>query len=474
MDTFFTLLKKGMVATIFTIFAFVGTYTPQVWNDVEYAHAGGGLSGGATEPTQILNKLELIPINISDAISAAKNTLVAGYTWLLQNKELVLDGIAWYAAKAVVQSMVQSLINWINSGFEGSPAFVQDLEGFLRNAADEAIGEYIQELGALGSFICDPFRLDVQIAVALEYQRTRVNQPAPTCTLTGIIDNLDGFLSGEPGSFNQGGWNDWFDVTSQPESYTPYGAVLSGQTGATLKILNTKGEEAAKLEWGDGFLSGEICNLVSGADVTTEECFISKPGKIIEEALSFNLDSGRQSLITADEINEIIAALLGQLANTAITGVAGLLGVGTSASSPPVYPDFDPSYYLDSEAVRDDAISSSLTAMQDALSTQSSYLALATNIRPQLVALINDPNTDIATTISAENALAEVDAVIANTPSNISTLNVLISDYGALGNSTTPTDSAERSDILSAFNNLSLYSEYQIEASEASWNDLLN
>ena len=61
--------------------------------------------------------------------------------------------------------------------------------------------------------------------------------------------------------------------------------------------------------------------------VPTEDCFISTPGKIIEEQLSFNLDSGRQSLVAADEINEILGALIGFLAEEALTGIGGLLGL---------------------------------------------------------------------------------------------------------------------------------------------------
>lgn len=50
---------------------------------------------------------------------------------------------------------------------------------------------------------------------------------------------------------------------------------------------------------------------------------------MIVEALNNHIDTGRESLITADEINEIIGALIGQLANTALSGAAGLLGLSS-------------------------------------------------------------------------------------------------------------------------------------------------
>lgn len=297
MDTFFCYLKKTLVATMFVIFGLVATYTPQDWNRIQTAEAGG-LGGGYTS----------VQGAISDAADLVWQSVSTGYhiisAWAEQNlwmKDTLFDGIAWAIAKAVVSSLVQSLINWINSGFKGSPMFIQDLKKFMINMADEAIGNYISELGGLGSLICAPFRLDIQIAVALEYQKSRSNQQtAPKCTLTGVIKNIEGFMDSAIGSFDQGGWEDWFSITSKPDVYTPYGAELAAKSDAYVRVLNAKGEEVAKVNWGAGFLSGEICEMVHGNGTSQEECFISKPGKIIEEALSFNLDSGRQSLIADD------------------------------------------------------------------------------------------------------------------------------------------------------------------------------
>ncbi|MEN9922482.1 MAG: hypothetical protein RL097_759, partial [Candidatus Parcubacteria bacterium] len=425
MDTFFTFLKKSLVAMMFVMFAFVATYIPQDWNKVETVHAGG-LAGGALEVTQLAQK-------IADGIF---QTIANGYAqisaWASNNlwiKEFKLDGIAWAIAKTIISSMVQDLVQWINSGFEGSPMFVQDLEGFLRNAADVAIGGYIEELGGSASFLCDPFKLDIQVAVALQYQKSRVYQPADKCTLTGVIDNIEGFMSGVQGSFSEGGWNDWFDITSKPEVYTPYGAQLAAQTGATVRILNTKGEEAAKLEWGAGFLSGEICEMVDGAGTPKEECFISKPGKIIQEALTFNLDSGRQSLITADEFNEIIAALLGQLANTALTGAAGLLGL--SGGTGHTYTGFSSGTYLGdmSNSSLNTLTGDLLATMKDARDTQMQYRTLAGVYQPQLFNLSIDPDARAATREAAAEASDDALAIITTTTNNITKLDTLIADY---------------------------------------------
>lgn len=457
-------MKKTLVATVFIMFALVATYIPQDWNRIELAHAGAA-GGGATEPTQILNNIQLVGVNMWTAISAAADPITAWATGSEWVKDNLLDGIGWKIAKFIVSSMIKSLVNWINSGFKGSPLFIQDFGAFLRNAADEAIGQYISELGGLGSFVCSPFKLDIQIAVALEYQGLRKGG-APKCTLSGIINNIQNFVGGSVGSFDQGGWNDWFDITAQPSVYTPYGAELAAKTEAYVRIVNARGEEAAKVDWGGGFLSGELCEPVVGPDGPNEECWITKPGKIIQEALSFNLDSGRQSLVAADEINEIIAALLGQVAQAALSGAAGLLGL--SGGTGYTYSGFSGGSYL-GEMTEQSFGSNGITDLIDARQVQVDYQNLATTYRPLLLARSVDPKAKAQEQTSAASEAAFALTIIGNTTANIVAIDALITKYNA-----TTSDMTTKSDVLIAFSNLSLYTQSDINISRTTWDTILN
>lgn len=463
METFFTLLKKSIVASVFMVFALVATYTPQDWNKVQTAEAWF-----STEPTQIANNVELIFDVVVNTLSEGWNYVTSWASNNLWIKESVLDGIAWTLAKSVISSMVDSLVNWINSGFKGSPMFVQDLSRFLTDVADRVMGEYLQNLGGLGSFLCDPFKLDIQIALALQYQRSRIDQPAPTCTLSGVINNISGFLDGAQGSFGEGGWNDWFDITSQPETYTPYGAALAAQTGAHVRILNAKGEEAFKLEWGDGFLSGEICQIVSGANGDTEECAITKPGKIIEEALSFNLDSGRQSLVTADEMNEIISALLGQLAQTALTGAAGLLGL--SGGTGFTYSGFNGGSYLSQMQTESATVSTNpgLKVLEDARDLETNYRDLAIAKKVELQEIAASTTAPASIVAAANAAIIETDQVIFDTTGNLLNLNSLISDYSAA------TNASEQARVMNDYSTLPLHTQADVNTSWSSWNAVIS
>jgi hypothetical protein len=468
MDSFFHLLKKSLVATVFIIFAFVATYIPQPYNQVHEVEAVGG---GALEVTQLLNNVQLYAVNLATtATQWATNNL-----WV---KEYLLDGIAWTLAKTMISSMVSSLVNWINSGFEGSPMFVQDLQNFLLQTADEVMGEYIEDLGAIGSFICSPFRLDVQVSVALQYDRDRGDgQPAPTCTLSGVIDNIEGFIGG---SFNEGGWKDWFTISATPQTYTPYGSALAAQAGARARVINAQGEEIKLLEFGDGFLSGEICNTVHGPNTTREDCFISKPGKIIEEALSFNLDSGRQSLITADEIDEVISALLGQLANTALTGAAGLLGLSGGTGSSYTKYSYEGSF-------ADQVVSSSFDYSQsrqliaDALAIQTNYRNVAIDYESRLNTYATDPANAGSAQIDAVRAARDtarsiiIDTTGAFPPpftptqdSLIGRLNTILAQYD-----NPSTTDLERLNVIQDYTALNLYTEANVTTSASNWELLL-
>lgn len=467
MDTFFNLLKKSLIALVFVVFGFMATYVPQPFNNIDTVEAGGA-AGGAKEVTQQLNRVQLGIINAATTASKYFDGITSAMTSNLWVKENILDGIGWALAKGMVSSMVQSLVNWINSGFQGSPAFVQDLQGFLLQAGDKAIGEYISKLGALGSFVCSPFRLDVQIAVSLQYNRERANQPAPTCSLSGIVGNFEQFISGD---FSEGGWSNWFKITSTPQTYTPYGAILSAQVGGRAAVINAKGEKMTILDFGDGFLSGEICDVVHGPGGDREDCFISKPGKIIEEALSFNLDSGRQSLIAADEINEVIAALLGQLANKALTGASGLLGL--SAGTGHTYSGYSGGSFVNQLNTQGSNLSNpadSRKLLTDTLTVQLNYSSLVSTYGPLLQAYSTNPINRPDRKAEADKAYKDSQVIATKAASNINAINTMIVNFDA---AVAAGDTSKQASIISEFNKLNAYQEQQVNASESEWRTIL-
>lgn len=265
---------------------------------------------------------------VQDTLSAASNAASAAIADAFFIKEFTLDGIASGLAKMVLKSMTQSILTWINSGFEGSPAFVTDLQQFMVDRADAAAGDFIYNDPDL-NFLCSPFQLDVKVALAVNYQKSAHGGLDAQCTLSNVTDNVEGFLNG---SFSEGGWASWFEVT-QNTNNTPTGAYLAAEAEMYARIIDDRGNTIRELDWGQGFLSFKVCSDTQSSSGAQQNCNISTPGSVIAEQINKSLGAGQDELIEADEINEIIGALFSQLAKQAITGINGLLGLGGSSYS---------------------------------------------------------------------------------------------------------------------------------------------
>ncbi len=417
MDTLFLALKKLLVGTIFVVFAFVMVYVPQApTSQVETVEAAA--SGSVVFDPR--NTLQNFWSTAQETISAATETLGWG-------KSISLDGIAWSLAKRAISMMANEFLNWVNSGFQGRPAFVTDLRGFLTDVADQEFGQFISELGDVGSFICAPFRLDVQIAVAVQYQQGRDGeQSAPTCTLSGVIDNIQGFIDGtDPGR----GLADWLTITATPQTYTPYGAVLSAQAAGRARLINAQGEELQLLEFGGGFLSQSVCELIEGTN--EENCTITTPGVTIAGQLNKVLGAGQDVLVEADEVNEYIGELLGALANQAISGAAGLLGL--SGNTGQSYGGYDGSYL---DALYQESIDGSGNITGTARDNLSDALRSERNYRLEsqlLLDLLTEFILDDENPQGARDVAAILNEEIANeifiSNDNITALTSLLTEY---------------------------------------------
>ena len=463
-DIFFNNLRKILVLTLALMFTFAVVYIPQ-----EYNHHK------TVAPVQAF-----LGVDIPNLV---QNTISAVVSVAIKLKEFVLDGLAWHIAKAIVSRMVASLIDWINSGFKGSPTFVTDFGRILLDVADQEAGRFIESLGEIGSFICSPFKLDIQVALSLKYQSGRDDeQPYEGCTLSGVIDNIEGFLDG---NFKEGGWKDWINITSEAEKYTPYGSELRAQAALQARLVNAKGQKLTEVNVGQGFLSGRVCELFEKpTGGKKEKCTVSKPGKFIQEALSRNTDSGRESLIAADEIDEIIGALIGQIANKAITGAAGLLGL--SAGTGHTYSGYSGGSYTSAASTEGSNTSSSgtggsqdiLQVMTASLNTQQDYKSLADSSIPSIQAYIANTKNPADKRANAQQALNQALEVQQKAPGYITALSDIIDKYTALENErkaagTSPERKTEidqlESALITKYASLGVYSQEALDASYIGW-----
>jgi hypothetical protein len=330
-------------------------------------------------------------IAVEDIGLTITSTLMSLSISSLEQKELVWDGLFYTIAKQALQQMTNDILKWINSGFDGEPAFVTDLAGFLQDIADQVAGDYIygDDLGT----ICTPFQLDTRLQLANDYQEQAYDsgEKQLACTVDDYSDDVGAFINGD---FSAGGWSAWFELVLNPQN-TQVGSSLKAKLIMNDKLAEKEANEREKLDWGDGFRSLEAC---STDDSGEEKCTITTPGSIIKDQASFALEIPALSLINADEMNEVLGALFSNLAQQAITGINGLLGLGGNDSyADNSYGADGTSSYLDAMAEESANMGSTTDAggnkIEQALKTESRVLELEldiTNAIDDLVAEFND------------------------------------------------------------------------------------
>lgn len=454
------------------MFAVVFTYVPQYFNQVPQAQAQFSVgplptieigpivaSNLATAGSTLKTSIESTISAIANGLTSVATSFSASVDAFMFAKESFLDGIAFGIAKAIISSLIGSLIKWINSGFKGSPAFIQDVKRFLLDAADKAAGEFIKDLGGIGSFICSPFKLDIQIALSIKYQQARENDTdADECRLSDIVNNIEDFYND---TFSESSLEDFITITSSPEKYTPYGQVLTAETAMRVKLANAKGQVLTEGNWGGGFLSGKICRLIEGSKGPKESCAISKPGQVIAGSLNKALGAGQDQLVAADEINELIAALIGQLANQAIIGAAGLLGLtpGTGFTTP----GFDGGSFIDAAVRESNNLAASSTAagitissdtLRAAKTVQEDAVSAANQAIPALLSYKNDLANPLEKRDQAEASYNDAVATRDKALGNIPKIDTVQNEFAALEEEAADvnTTSARQQEIIQRMN----------------------
>lgn len=263
-----------------------------------------------------------------------------------------LNALAWTVAKVAIQSMTKSIVNWINSGFEGSPAFETDLNSSLRKLGDGVAQGFLTQIindEAVHSPFIDSLVTKVGAAYYLYSSKDAISAQL-RYTLAETSPNPQAFQAGD---FSQGGWNAWFSSFQNPAN-NPYGAQMIASQALANQVSVAANQRVAELAWGKGFLSWKgdcikgniskdastLMNEVGATGKAAETAYVSSlsdaegcleretktPGSVIESALIANVNSPLHQLELADSINEIVGALAQQLVSKVIGG-EGLSGV---------------------------------------------------------------------------------------------------------------------------------------------------
>ncbi len=225
--TFFSAPKKtnaflGFGDIVFDPTTYVPTWMQQVW---------GGLTSTATQLTAYFESHKFA-------------------NWILEN---VLKRIA----KALLAKMTQSIINWINSDFHGSPLFIQNPRSFFKDIAKSEIRNLIDMIGY------DTFKFPFGPQTALNVINSYKSQLATNAqySLSKVINDPD-LLVRYRNDFNYGGWNGFLVNTQYPQNnYLGFQGIIQQNLASRLEGIFVAPAQTIKenLQQGMGFLSPQNC-----------------------------------------------------------------------------------------------------------------------------------------------------------------------------------------------------------------------
>ena len=94
---------------------------------------------------------------------------------------LSFDGLSFAFANILIDQITADIVTWINTGFDGNPAFVDDLGSFAENVADQYAGAFFESNDL--NWLCSPFQVKVQLALLEDYNRNNIRY---ACTFTEL------------------------------------------------------------------------------------------------------------------------------------------------------------------------------------------------------------------------------------------------------------------------------------------------
>lgn len=216
-----------------------------------------------------------------------------------------LNSIAYCLANKAIEGILHGTIDWVNRGFDGNPAFVDNPEKFFGDIADYELGGLLDELS--GGLLCSNIDASIRVNLIKDYNSQKYGgayNNRRRCTLSDITENVEAFANGD---FSQGGWDSWLEYTTNPYN-NYYGATISVNQDLDERISRSQSVAALELDWNNGYQS--IRDRQTG-EITT-------PGNMIQSQVEKRLNAPIDRLTFADEFNELQNSLINQFVKMSI------------------------------------------------------------------------------------------------------------------------------------------------------------
>lgn len=280
-----------------------------------------------------------------------------------KKREECFNGIAIQLARNQLTSMARNTMNWVNTGFEGNPMYVQDITSFSNSIEKNILEKNIASLGSSNKAY--PYGTDFSRSAINGYRTGSSFRSGGTNFLDTLTSDLGYFLT-DPESyygysektamersqeanerfandFSTGGWNGWLALTQRDQN-NPLGFTMQASQYIADEQNRQTEQNKEELLTNNGFLSQKKCILWQeylDVNIPEEELVINDdgsssyepiynenkrtdndqcvkyevvtPGSIIKDKLTTYINSPERQLELADTINESLNSLFSAL-----------------------------------------------------------------------------------------------------------------------------------------------------------------
>ncbi|PIR69581.1 MAG: hypothetical protein COU47_02390 [Candidatus Niyogibacteria bacterium CG10_big_fil_rev_8_21_14_0_10_46_36] len=227
-------------------------------------------------------------------------------------KEGPYDIAAYTIAKQLWRQLIRDIVGWIQTGnIYGGPLFVQNFDVFFHQLTRDGVAIFIDSLldPITQKNIPSPFRDIITESAVITLNTSSANLKS---SLTGIVPDETVFYK----DLSEGGMIGLREILTTPQSSltgrllvalddADRQAALETQSGST-EISSSEGF------WGYADCIGWIEDFGSGRNVCLGRS-VKTPGSNAQDLLASALESDIDTLEVADELQEIIAAILDRL-----------------------------------------------------------------------------------------------------------------------------------------------------------------
>ncbi len=224
------------------------------------------------------------------------------------------DAFGFCLGNAIIRYIGDATVQWIRSGFDGNPVYVDNPEAFFKNIADVEAGAFVTNVAnGVGVNICAPFKVQVILNTLQRYSRGGYGNQA-SCSLSQIKNNYEQFVNGD---WNAGGFPGWFELIQHQNN--PYGATYLTRLELARQIGARQQTQEKKLERNNGYQTITVCEKTrADGSFDPASCKDQTPAGYVKSQVEARATAPLLRLTIADEFDEIVTELVNQLVKIAI------------------------------------------------------------------------------------------------------------------------------------------------------------